>query len=92
MLQQLVMGLHCGRDLRLHGGQVVKFVDHGDVQIHHAGLAMAAVGTGSPVRMKQRARKALHDGDSHIVLLADLVQVRPLNPDLKIRFSVQKLS
>lgn len=45
VFQQLIVGLHCGRHFRLHDCQVIKFVNHGNVQIHGTWLAVAAVGT-----------------------------------------------
>ena len=41
MLQCFIMGLHGGWNLRLHGGQIVEFVDHGDIQLHGAGLTQS---------------------------------------------------
>ena len=52
MLQQFIVGSDPRRDFRLHGGQIVEFVDHGDIQVCHAGLTVAAVGALSPVGMK----------------------------------------
>lgn len=53
MLQQLIVGLHRGRNFRLHGGQIIKFIDHGNIQVDHAGLTVTAVGAGSTIGMKR---------------------------------------
>ena len=53
MFQKLIVGLHCRRDLRLHGCQIIKLVDHGNIQIGHAGFAMTAVSTFSSIRMER---------------------------------------
>ena len=42
--QGAVVGLHRGGDLRLHGGQIVELVHHGDINARRAGGAVAAVG------------------------------------------------
>ena len=47
------MGLYAFRDLRLLDGQIIEFVDHGDIDIHGTGLAVSAVGTLSCVGVKR---------------------------------------
>jgi hypothetical protein len=49
MIKQLIVGLNGCRNLRLHGSQVIKLIDHGNVQIYNARLAMTTVGTLSAV-------------------------------------------
>ena len=44
MVQEFIVGLDRRRDLRLHGRQIIKFVDHGNVQICDTRLAVSAVG------------------------------------------------
>ena len=55
------MGLQCrimlfdrGRNLFLHYGKVIKLVDHGDIDVFGAGLAVAAVGALAFIGMAGR--------------------------------------
>ena len=57
MVQEFIVGLDRRRDLRLHGRQIIKFVDHGNVQICDTRLAVSAVGALPAVGVKRRVRK-----------------------------------
>ena len=54
MLQRLVVRAHGGGDLRLHGGEIVEFVDHADVEAGRAGLAVPAVGALATIGVERR--------------------------------------
>ena len=49
LFQQFVVTLHSSGHFGLHGGLVVELVDHRNVQVGHAGLAVAAVGVSRDV-------------------------------------------
>ena len=52
MFQKLVMRLDGCRHGRLHGSQIIEFIDHCDIQVRYAGLAVSTVGTFSAVGMQ----------------------------------------
>ena len=43
--QRLIMGADRCRDLRLHGGQIIELIDHGNIDARRTRLTVAAVGT-----------------------------------------------
>ena len=43
LLQALIMSAHRRRYFRLHRRQVIQFIDHGNVDMHGTGRAMAAI-------------------------------------------------
>ena len=43
--QRLIMGTDRSRDLRLHGGQIIELIDHGDIDARRTRLTVAAIGT-----------------------------------------------
>ena len=70
LFQQFVVALHSSGHFGLHGGQVVELVDHRNVQVGHAGLAVAAVGTFAPVGMEGPANwEKVSDAEKYVVYL-----------------------
>ena len=54
MVQEFIVGLDRRGDLRLHGGEIVEFVDHADVEAGRAGLAVPAVGALATIGVERR--------------------------------------